>query len=308
MLKGTVSQRVGEITFTAQLSEVGNSGRTQIPVAITGHWVHPANKHDILITGNDLRTAAQNFRKKANGEINVDYDHASDMPNFVGGPRPSAGRVLDLRGPEPFTDSQGTQREILWGEYDPTEMARAMIRRREYRYISPVLARGWIDKKTGDSQGMRITTIALTNTPVLEEMPEIFASEEGRMLRSVEEIDTPRSASHGANDEFAVMASQRAKERGIAYEVALHEVAAENPGLYKRARRAVIGNTGTQYLAGSRTDDLSETGTASAVLFRMAMARSKADGTEYAIALSEVHRENPELARRYQREIGREND
>jgi hypothetical protein len=103
------------------------------------------------------------------------------------------------------------------------------------------------------------------------------------------------------------MANQRAKERGISYEVALHEVSAENPGLYKRARRAVIGNT-TQYLAGSRTDDLSETGTASEILSRMAMARSKADGTEYAVALSEVHHENPELARRYQREIGRESD
>jgi hypothetical protein len=306
MLKGTASQRAGEITFTAQLSEVGNSGRTRIPVAITGHWVHPATKHDILITGNDLRTAARNFRKKSNGEINVDYDHASDMPNLIGGPRPSAGRVLDLCGPEPFTDSQGTRREILWGEYEPTDMARTMIRHREYRYISPVLARGRVDKETGDSQGMTITTIALTNTPVLEEMPQIFASEEGQMLRSVE-IDTPQHGLHGANEEFTAMANQRAKERGISYEVALHEVSAENPGLYKRARRAVIGNT-TQYLAGSRTDDLSETGTASEILSRMAMARSKADGTEYAVALSEVHHENPELARRYQREIGRESD
>jgi len=254
-----------------------------------------------VITESDLETVVRNFLKKSNGEINVDYDHASEMPNLVGQPRPSAGRVLALRGPEPYTDSKGTRREILWGNYEPTVMARTMIRKREYRYISPVLQRERVDKTTGLDQGVTITTIALTNTPVLEEMPEIFASEEGQVLRCAETAFPSRSqvrrlsASENANDVLTRMALELEAREHISYEAAYLRVGHENPELASRARQAVTGDTPTQRLSATAADELA----------RKATARAKQQGIGYQAALSEIASENPELARRYQKEIGK---
>ena len=302
MLRGSVSSGPKErLAFTVRLSELGDSGRVKMPVAITGSWVHPANGRDIVITGSDLEMVVRNFLGKSNGEINVDYDHASEMPNLIGQPRPSAGRVLALRGPEPYTDSKGIRREILWGSYEPTEMARTMIRKREYRYISPVVQRERLNKTTGLDQGVTITTIALTNTPVLEEMPEIFASEEGQVLRCAETAFASRSQvrrlspSENANDVLTRMALELEAREHISYEAAYLRVGHENPELASRARQAVTGDTPTQRLSATAADELA----------RKATARAKQQGIGYQAALSEIASENPELARRYQKEIGK---
>jgi phage I-like protein len=301
------------LAFRAFLSDVGDSGQIQMPVAITGRWVHPANQKKIVITANDLLTATRNFRKKGNGEINVDYDHASEIPNFAGGPRPSAGRVVALRGPEPYTDSQGTPREILWGNYEPTEMARGMIRKREYRYISPVLARERVDKATGVGQGMTITTIALTNTPVLEEMPGIFACSEGGEVMEFAEVEWPKrwepqqsAGSRNANDELTRLANERALKDGLGFQDAFLKVAHENPELARQAREAAIMDAPTQW-GKVKSVPTQTTGVEHGMLMgRMASDREKEKGISYQAALSEVCRENPELAREYQRHIGRE--
>jgi phage I-like protein len=296
-----VSEAQERLTFTAVLSEIGDSGRIQMPVAITGRWVHPANQRKIIVTANDLRAAIQNFRKKPNGEINVDNDHASEIPNFAGGARPSAGRVLALQGPEPYTDSQGMRREILWGNYKPTEMARGLIRRREYRYISPVLARERVDKATGETQGMTITTIALTNTPVLEEMPEIFCSEEGQVLRLTGTEFSPRgggrgpSATQNSNEALARLAVERARQDSISYDAALRLVSHEHRDLAAQARA----------IAYSETED-PPVHVAGDELARKAVAKSKAEKIDYQTALSEVSRENSELSARWVRQVGRE--
>jgi phage I-like protein len=165
--------------FAIPLGDLPSEGLVKLPVALTGRWVHPGTKQEIDITRAKLETAVRNFHKKANGEINVDYDHASAIPNFSGGPRPSAGRILSLAPPEPFTDRKGKARLILYGHYEPTDMARGLIAKKEYRFISPVLDEGRVDKATGERQGMTITTVALTNTPVLEELPQIQLAETG---------------------------------------------------------------------------------------------------------------------------------
>ncbi|MGC9995270.1 MAG: phage protease [Terriglobia bacterium] len=305
MLRGSVGSGAEErLTFTVRLSEVGDSGRVKMPVAITGSWVHPANGNKVVITRADLGTVVRNFHAKSNGEINVDYDHASEMPNLLGQPRPSAGRVLALMGPEPYFDSRRVQREILWGSYEPTEMARTMIRKREYRYISPVLQRERVNKTTGLDQGVTITTIALTNTPVLEEMPEIFASEEGQVLRCAETAFPSRSrvrrfsASRNANDDLTELALELAEREHISYEAAYRRVGHENPELASRAKQAVARDVPTQRLSATASDELA----------RQATARAKQEGIEYQTALSEVSSENPELARRYRKEIGRIDD
>jgi hypothetical protein len=70
-------------------------------------------------------------------------------------------------------------RYILYGRYEPTDRARKLIRNREYRYVSAAFAKDYPDRKTGDSQGLTLTSVALTNQPFLDELPEIWLSLSG---------------------------------------------------------------------------------------------------------------------------------
>jgi hypothetical protein len=128
----------------------------------------------------------------------VDYDHAcEDLERAGGEPTPSAGRILALDEPEEFRDSgSGTRdsgkqpqalsdesrapspesRYILYGRYEPTVRARQLIKNREYRYVSAAFAKDYPDRKTGESQGLTLTSVALTNQPFLDELPEIWLS------------------------------------------------------------------------------------------------------------------------------------
>jgi len=173
----------------------------RIPLAITGKWLRsPApngtgrGAQEFSITRRDLEEIVHNFQERLNGEINVDYDHASEMPEVAaGGPIPSAGRIVKLDPPEPLAVSSESRiasggkpdslaaaphwRFILWGWYEPTERARALIQNREYRYISPAIDWTMRNKRTGKPQGAALTSVALTNRPFLEEMPQIRLSD-----------------------------------------------------------------------------------------------------------------------------------
>jgi phage I-like protein len=152
------------------------TGRVRIPLAVTGTWVHGAN--EFSITADDLESIVRNFRERQNGEINVDYDHASEMPEVAaGGPIPSAGRIVGMDPPE----AEG-RRTFLWGWFEPTERARMLVKNREYRYISPAIDWGAKNKRTGKPQGATLTSVALTNRPFLEEMPQIRLSDPGYRL------------------------------------------------------------------------------------------------------------------------------
>ena len=78
--------------FMATLeAEAGAAGKVRIPLAVTGTWVRGASRFSI--TRQDLESIVRNFRERQNGEINVDYDHASEMPevaapSFGGGSNP----------------------------------------------------------------------------------------------------------------------------------------------------------------------------------------------------------------------------
>ena len=67
-------------------------------------------------------------------------------------------------------------RWILFGRYEPTDRARQLIRNREYRYVSAAFAKDYPDRKTGQSQGLTLTSVALTNQPFLDELPEVWLS------------------------------------------------------------------------------------------------------------------------------------
>jgi phage I-like protein len=196
---------------------------TRIPLAVTGKWVRDGN--DFSITLEDLEEIVSNFRKRRNGEINVDYDHASEMPEVAaGGPIPSAGRIVKVgtierlgdRVIEPFKkekeSSNGSMtqspddsirpiqshlapntRYILWGLYEPTSRARKLIESLEYRYISPAITWAGRDKRTGKIAGTTLTSVALTNRPFLEELPQIRLSDPAYQLVDVGEVHVDTS-------------------------------------------------------------------------------------------------------------------
>jgi hypothetical protein len=51
------------------------------------------------------------------------------------------------------------------------------LQNREYRFISPAIEWGAKNKRTGKSQGTTLTSVALTNRPFLEELPQIRLSD-----------------------------------------------------------------------------------------------------------------------------------
>jgi hypothetical protein len=174
------------------LSEPPATGLIRIPIAITGVWKGAEKEFSIGL--DDLNDIRENFARKPTGEINVDYEHASEVPFGTGGPVLSAGRVVKLDQPERFVNGNresgmGSRerpisqlptpdcRLILWGWYEPTDRARRLIADGEYRYISPAIRWGAKDKVTGKTAGTVLTSVALVNKPFLEEMPEIHLCE-----------------------------------------------------------------------------------------------------------------------------------
>jgi len=181
----------GQPRFVMTLSETPGDGLIRIPIAVTGKWKGAEKEFSIGL--DDLTEICENFAKKPTGEINVDYEHASEVPFGTGGPVLSAGRVVRLDEPEGFENGSGqvgsggmgsgvvddkpSARFILWGWYEPTERARQLIAAKEYRYISPAIRWGAKDKVTGKTAGTVLTSVALVNKPFLEEMPEIHLCE-----------------------------------------------------------------------------------------------------------------------------------
>jgi len=183
--------------FVMMLSEPPGTGLLRIPIAVTGQWKGAEKQFSIGL--DDLKEIRENFRKKPTREINVDYEHASEVPFGTGGPVLSAGRIVKLDEPETFGNGSGpiggsadgklvekpsghlpaspSARYILWGWFEPTDRARQLIAGKEYRYISPAIRWGGKDKVTGKATGTVLTSVALVNKPFLEEMPEIHLCE-----------------------------------------------------------------------------------------------------------------------------------
>lgn len=182
-----------QFSFVSQLHAVPADGLARIPILVTGSWVKDGR--EVSFTRQELMTAIENFQKLANHDLNVDYDHAcEDLERAAGAPIPSAGRIVALDEPEEFSDPcqvtcdkqaghsplatrhSSAKRWILYGRYEPTARARQLIKNREYRYVSAAFAKDYPDRQTGESQGLTLTSVALTNQPFLDELPEIWLS------------------------------------------------------------------------------------------------------------------------------------
>lgn len=91
----------------------------------------------------------------------IDYEHQTLRTEANGQPAPAAGwfRELDYR-----------PGEGLFARAEWTDRARQMIAAKEYRFISPVFG---YDAETGDV--LALHSAALTNTPALDGMREVYA-------------------------------------------------------------------------------------------------------------------------------------
>jgi len=188
----TRQQSVPRFVVTLDAAAAAANHLVRVPLAVTGKWMRGTTP--FAITLRDLEEIVGNFRERQNGEINVDYDHASEMPEVAaGGPVPSAGRIVRLDAPEavqppltPLLTKKGSPsgdgvvgngRYILWGWFEPTERARGLLKNREYRFISPAIDWSARSKLSGRPQGTTLTSVALTNRPFLEELPQIRLSD-----------------------------------------------------------------------------------------------------------------------------------
>jgi hypothetical protein len=165
-------------TFSVELTSITLSespaGLTRIPLGIVGRWAK--GPKTFSIARSDLIAAAENFRTRLNGELLIDYEHASEHPEVAaGGPVPAAGWLRAV-------DDEPDEKGILWGLSEFTKKAREMIQAGEYKYISPVLIWGARDAKGNPLPGLAFRSIALTNRPVLQAMPAIQLAETGWQL------------------------------------------------------------------------------------------------------------------------------
>jgi phage I-like protein len=157
--------------FVVLLSEAGEPGAlVRIALAKIGTWWK--GKQKIRITRDMLSQVVANFRKRPNGEVPIDYDHGIEYAAGSGAAVPAAGWIKAI---EDAPDEHG----ILWAMAEWTEKAAEHIRGREYKYFSPVIDPGTRDNKTGEQQGWTLTSAALTNIPVLQDLPAIALSEAG---------------------------------------------------------------------------------------------------------------------------------
>jgi phage I-like protein len=211
--------------FVMTLAEAPGTGLIRIPIAVTGLWKGAEKEFSIGL--DDLSEIRENFAKKPTREINVDYEHASEVPFGTGGPVLSAGRIVKLDEPVKLGNGNskianrqgrnGDAKYILYGWYEPTERARQLIAAKEYRYISPAIRWGAKDKVTGKTTGTVLTSVALVNKPFLEEMPEIHlcdASGGMRAFVSLGQLHVPGPANQ--DSEFRIQNSLSAKEKEMA--------------------------------------------------------------------------------------------
>ncbi len=122
-------------------------------------WVHlltpgvvQARDGRAFVLDDPTAVVEASLRRAGTTDIPVDYEHQIDHAKANGKPAPAAGWVkkFDVR------DSG------IWGLVEWTEAAAAMIGRKEYRYLSPVIA------LTADFHILAIYRVALTNNPALD--------------------------------------------------------------------------------------------------------------------------------------------
>jgi len=99
-------------------------------------------------------------------DLVVDYEHNSLNP--IAGESPAAGWISAMVVEDSDEHGARLRARVKW-----TDRAAAMIRADEYRHVSPTIIFNSRDRKTGADTGSALHSVALTNTPFLDDLPEI---------------------------------------------------------------------------------------------------------------------------------------
>ncbi|AQW85478.1 Mu-like prophage protein [Campylobacter pinnipediorum subsp. caledonicus] len=132
----------------------------EILLAVVGEWKgHPQGTFRVDIA--DIEKMKINFDSKKI-DLVVDYEHQT----LMGVEAPAAGWIKSLN----IKDNS------LYGMVEWTKRAKEYIKNGEYKYLSPVFNFAAVDKKTGAWIGCELESVALTNTPFLDELKEVRAN------------------------------------------------------------------------------------------------------------------------------------
>jgi phage I-like protein len=158
------------ITFPTPLAGYVLHAATDAAPAMS--WIQvalasPIEPRGLTITAADLRQMAENFRSGKYPEpptrICVDYEHLSLKPTKPGDGK-AAGWIVELELREHDTE--------LWAKVEWTPAGAEAIRGKEYQFISPVIASGFVTN-AGEKIGTTLLNAALTNNPQLQGMAPV---------------------------------------------------------------------------------------------------------------------------------------
>jgi len=129
-------------------------------VVVCGDWKgHP--KGPFKVTDDNLNTLLENF-KASELDVVVDYEHAT----LYAFEAPAAGWIKELL----------LENGEIFAMIDWNSKALEQIDQKDYRYLSPVLDFHTVDQVSGEEIGLTLHSVALTNTPFLEELGELKAN------------------------------------------------------------------------------------------------------------------------------------
>ena len=130
------------------------------PVILTGEW--KGHRHGPFeISEEDLAIFLKNHATRQT-DIEVDWEH-STLYSFYA---PAAGWCKELKQVD----------AAIYAQIEWFPEAKEAIDKEEYRYLSPTYIQHTIDPVSGDDLGWSLHSIALTNTPFLEELGDLKSS------------------------------------------------------------------------------------------------------------------------------------
>jgi hypothetical protein len=140
---------------------------------------------------------------------------------------------------------------------------------------------------------------------LLSDGNEVMAREDVQARPSGErskerESHMARQENHECSERLSKLAKARAREKGIPFTLALIEIGRENPELAESARQETLGlNTRIETRGPYRINVIGPNET----LRKLAQVRARETGASYGACLSEVAREDPDLARKARAEV-----
>jgi len=155
------------------LFELSEKTPNRVQVAKVGSFNHEVyGKFGFTLA--DLESMRDNFANNARRQeiegkpvLPFDYSHAEGEE--------AAGWIVNL---EIGQDKKGVA--ALFADVDWTDKAKKKIKGKEFRFVSPSIARGYKDAETGEKFNIVLKGAALTNIPFLRDMEAVHALSEDR--------------------------------------------------------------------------------------------------------------------------------